>query len=188
MKQTYQRHRLEHHQNELHDLVQDQRRLLQEQQRKRRAQIEFSRNFNAQHISIANALQHHENNVRSQRQARHARDTVARQKQNTEEQARLIDKYLTQRKHVRRALSNIERKQLDLQTMREASDRLLQAQQRVAHIRARESNIRHFSVMQMADDQEENRHKTRSLTESMLERESLFDTIADHMASQPLVQ
>ena len=83
MKQTYQRHRLEHHQNELHDLVQEQRRLLLEQQRKRRAQIEFSQNFNAQHISIANALQHHENNVRSQRQARHARDTVARQKQNT---------------------------------------------------------------------------------------------------------
>jgi hypothetical protein len=113
---------------------------------------------------------------------------VAKQKQNTEEQARLIDKYLTQRKHVRRALSNIEHKQLDVQTMRDASDRLLQAQQRVAHIRARDSNIRQFSVMKMSPHTEEIRQKAPSLTESMLERESLFDTITDQMAAQQTVQ
>jgi hypothetical protein len=150
--------------------------------------VAFSQGFNSQHISISNALQRHENNLRSQRQARHARESVARQKQNTEEQARLIDKYLTQRKHVRRALSNIEHKQLDVQTMRDASDRLLQAQQRVAHIRARDSNIRQFSVMKMSPHTEEIRQKAQSLTESMLERESLFDTITDQMAAQQTVQ
>lgn len=191
MKQAYQRHRVEHAQNELHDLVQEQRTLLLEQQRKRRAQIAFSQAFNAQHISISNALQRHENGVRTQRQARQARETVARQKRNTEEQSRLIDKYITQRKHVRRALSNIERKQLDVQTMRDASERLLQAQQRVAHIRARDSNIRQFSLVKIGPmTEDENRQKTQSLTESMLERESLFDTITDHMAAQqqPIVQ
>lgn len=188
MKLTYNRHRLEHNQNELHDLVQDQRLLLLEQQNKRRAQVAFSQNFNAQHISISNALKRHENHIRSQRQSRRVRETVARQKQNTDDQARLIDKYLTQRKHVRRALSNIERKQLDVQTMRDASERLLQAQQRVAHIKARESNIRQFSIMKMTPPTDENRQKTLSLTESMLERESLFDTITDHMAAQQTVQ
>jgi hypothetical protein len=188
MKQTYYRHRIEHAQNESHDIVQEQRLLLLEQQSKRRAQIAFSQGFNAQHLSISNALQRHENNLRTQRQARHARELVARQKQNTEEQARLIEKYLTQRKHVRRALSNIERKQLDLQSMRDASERLLQAQQRVAHIRARESNIRQFGFMKMSPDSEEQRQKPRSLTESMLERESLYDTITDHMAAQQTVQ
>ena len=188
MKQTYHRHRLEHNQDEVHDLVQEQRQILLAQQKKRRAQIAFSQTFNAQHISISNALQRHETTVRAQRKARHARDSVARQKQTTEEQARLIEKYLTQRKHVRRALSNIERKQLDIQTMRDAGDRFLQAQQRVAHIRARETNVRHFSLMKMASTDEEAREKAQSLTESVLERESLFETIADHMASQQLVQ
>jgi hypothetical protein len=187
MKQAYNRHRIDHAQNELHDLVQDQRFLLQEQQKKRRAQIAFSQGFNAQHISISNALQHHEVNTRAQRDARNAREAVARQKQNTEEQSRLIEKYLTQRKHVRRALSNIERKQLDIQAMRDASERLFQAQQRVAHIRARDSNIRQFSVMKMGSHPEELRDKTQSLTESMVERESLFDTIADHMANHQTV-
>jgi hypothetical protein len=188
IKHTYHRHRVEHNQNELHDIVQEQRILLEEQQRKRRAQIAFSQGFNAQHISISNALQHHENSIRTQRKERVAHESVARQKRNTEEQARLIDKYLTQRKHVRRALSNIERKQLDVQAMRDASERLLQAQQRVAHIRARDSNIRQFSIMKMAPNDEEIRQKTQSLTESMLERESLFDTITDHMAAQQTVQ
>lgn len=190
MKQAYQRHRVDHAQNELRDVVQEQRTLLLEQQKKRRAQVAFSQAFNAQHISISNALQRHENGVRTQRKSRQARETVARQKQNTEEQSRLIDKYITQRKHVRRALSNIERKQLDVQTMRDASDRLLQAQQRVAHIRARDSNIRQFSIVKMGAANEENRLKTQSLTESMLERESLFDTITDHMVAQqqPIVQ
>lgn len=74
--------------------------------------------------------------------------------------------------------------------MRDASDRLLQAQQRVAHIRARDSNIRQFSIVKMGAANEENRLKTQSLTESMLERESLFDTITDHMVAQqqPIVQ
>ena len=188
MKQTYHRHRVDHNQNEVRDLVQEQRHVLLAQQKKRRAQIAFSQTFNAQHISISNALQRHETSVRAQRKARHARDAVARQKQTTEEQARLIEKYLTQRKHVRRALSNIERKQLDVQTMRDASERYLQAQQRVAHIRARETNIRHFSLMKIATDHEEIREKTQSLTESMLERESIYDTIADQMAAQQLVQ
>ena len=188
MKQTYHRHRSEHLQNELHDLVQEQRRLLLEQQKKRRAQIEFSHNFNSQHISIANALQRHENNIRSQRKVRQARDTVSRQKQSTEEQARLIDKYLTQRKHVRRALSNIERKQLDFQAVRDASERLLKAQQRVAHIRARESNIQQFAMMKLGTNSDDVRGKTRSLTESVLERESLFDTIADNVAAEQVVQ
>jgi len=188
MKQTYNRHRVEHAQNELHDIVQEQRILLDEQQKKRREQVAFSQTFNAQHISISNALQRHENSLRIQRKTRVAHETVTRQKRNTEEQARLIDKYLTQRKHVRRALSNIERKQLDVQAMRDASERLLQAQQRVAHIRARDSNIRQFSIMKMAPDQEELRKKAQSLTESMLERESLFDTITDHMAAQQTVQ
>lgn len=188
MKQAYNRYRNEHAQHEVHDLVQEQRQLLLEQQRKRRAQVAFSQGFNAQHISISNALQRHENNVRSQRKSRHARETVARQKQDTEEQARLIDKYLTQRKHVRRALSNIERKQLDVQTMRDASERLLQAQQRVAHIRARDSNIRQFGIGKMNSPAEGTRQKTQSLTESMLERESLFDTITDQMAAQQIVQ
>lgn len=187
-KQAYFRHRLDHAQNELYDTVQEQRVLLTEQQRKRRAQIEFSQAFNSQHISISNALKRHENNVRVQRKARNARDVVAKQKQNTEEQARLIEKYLTQRKHVRRALSNIERKQLDLQAMRDASERLLQAQQRVAHIRARNSNIQQFSIMKMETLNEDLRQKTQSLTESMLERDSLFDTITDHMATQQTVQ
>ncbi|CAF3421243.1 unnamed protein product [Rotaria sp. Silwood1] len=188
MKQAYIRHRVEHSQNELYDTVQEQRLLLLEQQKRRRAQIAFSQGFNAQHISISNALKRHESNIRAQRKARHARELVARQKQNTEEQARLIDKYLTQRKHVRRALSNIERKQLDVQAMRDASERLLQAQQRVAHIRARNSNIQQFSIMKMTPQPDDSRHKTRSLTESMLERESLFDTITDHMAAQQTVQ
>jgi hypothetical protein len=187
MKQAYNRHRVDHAQNEIHDLVQEQRFLLHEQQRKRRAQVAFSQGFNAQHISISNALQHHEINTHAQRKARNARELVAKQKQNTEEQARLIDKYLTQRKHVRRALSNIERKQLDVQAMQDASERLLQAQQRVAHIRARDSNIRQFSIMKMAPHSEELREKAQSLTESMVERESLFDTIADHMAAQQTV-
>jgi hypothetical protein len=188
MKQVYNRHRLEHTQNELHDIVQEQRILLVEQQRKRRAQVAFSRGFNAQHITISNALQHHEDNLRNQRKVRYARETVAKQKQNTEEQARLIDKYLTQRKHVRRALSNIERKQLDVQSMRDANDRLLQAQQRVAHIRTRDSNIRQFGIIRMTPTTEEGRKKTQSLTESMLERESLFDTITDQMAARLAVQ
>lgn len=188
MKLNYNRHRLEHDQNELHDLVQEQRLLLLEQQNKRRAQVAFSQGFNAQHISISNALKRHENHVRSQRQSQRAHEIVARQKQTADEQARLIDKYLTQRKHVRRALSNIERKQLDIQAMRDASERLLQAQQRVAHIKARESNIRQFSIMKMAVVREDSRQKTISLTESMLERESLFDTITDHMATQQTVQ
>jgi hypothetical protein len=188
MKQAYNRHRVDHAQSELHETVQEQRLLLLEQQQKRRAQVAFSQGFNAQHISISNALQRHETNVRYERKAKHAKDTVARQKQNTAEQARLIDKYLTQRKHVRRALSNIERKQLDVQTMRDASDRLLQAQQRVAHIRARDSNIRQFSIMKMTPPMEGLRLKTQSLTESMLERESLFDTITDQMAAQQIVQ
>ena len=113
---------------------------------------------------------------------------MARQKRNTEEQSRLIDKYLTQRKHVRRALSNIERKQLDLQAMRDANERLLQAQQRVAHIRARDSNIRQFGLMKIEPQTDETRQKTQSLTESMLERESLYDTITDHMAALQAVQ
>ncbi|CAF1002465.1 unnamed protein product [Rotaria sordida] len=188
MKQAYIRHRVEHTQNELYDTVQEQRLLLVEQQRKRRAQVAFSHGFNAQHVSISNALKRHENNIRVQRKSRHARELVARQKKNTEEQARLIDKYLTQRKHVRRALSNIERKQLDVQAMRDASERLLQAQQRVAHIRARNSNIQQFSIMKITPHTEDLRQKTRSLTESMLERESLFDTITDHMAAQQTVQ
>jgi len=188
MKQAYNRHRLEHTEQELHDIVQEQRYLLVEQQQKRRAQIAFSQGFNAQHISISNALQRHENNVRVQRNVRQARELVAKQKQNTEEQARLIDKYLTQRKHVRRALSNIERKQLDVQSMRDASERLLQAQQRVAHIRARDSNIRQFGIMKTTPINDEMRQTAQSLTESMLERESLFDTITDHMAAQQTVQ
>jgi hypothetical protein len=72
--------------------------------------------------------------------------------------------------------------------MRDASDRLLQAQQRVAHIRARDSNIRQFSIMKMTPPMEGLRLKTQSLTESMLERESLFDTITDQMAAQQTVQ
>jgi len=189
MKQTYNRHRIEHTQNELHDIVQEHRFLNLERQRKRRAQVAFSQGFNAQHITISNALQRHEDNLRAQRKVRQARELVTKQKQNTEEQARLIDKYLTQRKHVRCALSNIERKQLDVQSMRDASDRLLQAQQRVAHIRARDSNIRQFGIIRMTPPtDEEARRKTQSLTESMLERESLFDTITDHMAAQLTVQ
>ncbi len=188
MKQVYNHHRLDHAQNELHDKVQEQRFLLLEQQEKRRAQVAFSQGFNAQHISISNALQHHENNIRIQRNIRQARDSVARKKENTEEQTRLIEKYLTQRQHVRRALSNIERKQLDVQAMRDASERLLRAQQRVAHIRARDSNIRQFGNMKMTPNTDETRHKTRSLTESLLDRESLFDTITDHMAAQQVVQ
>lgn len=188
MKLAYNRYRNEHAKTELHDTVQEQRQVLLEQQRKRRAQIAFSQGFNAQHISISNALQRHESNIRSQRKSRHSRDTVARQKQNAEEQSRLIEKYLTQRKHVRRALSNIERKQLDVQTMRDASERLLQAQQRVAHIKARDLNIRQFGIIKMTPPVEESRQKTQSLTESMIERESLFDTITDHMAAQQTVQ
>jgi hypothetical protein len=187
MKQTYNRHRVEHAQNELHDIVQEQRLLLAEQQKKRRAQVAFSQTFNAQHISISNALQRHENNVRYQRTTRQRRESVSRQKQNTEEQSRLIDKYLTQRQHVRRALSNIERKQLDVQAMRDANERLFQAQQRVAHIRARDSNIRQFGIMKLTSPNGGSRRKTQSLTESMLERESLFDTITDHMAAQQTV-
>ncbi|CAF1015372.1 unnamed protein product [Adineta steineri] len=188
MKQVYHRHRLEHAQSELHDTVQEQRILLTERQEKRRAQVAFSQGFNAQHMSISNALQYHENNIRNQQKSRIARESVQNKKQNAEEQARLIDKYLTQRKHVRRALSNIERKHLDVQAMRDASDRLLQAQQRVAHIRARDSNIRQFSIMKMTPHTDETREKTQSLAESMVERESLFDTIADHMAAQQTVQ
>lgn len=67
MKQAYQRHRVDHAQNELRDVVQEQRTLLLEQQKKRRAQVAFSQAFNAQHISISNALQRHENGVRTQR-------------------------------------------------------------------------------------------------------------------------
>ena len=188
MKQVYIRHRIEHSQGELHDTVQEQRLLLLEQQKQRRAQVAFSHGFNSQHISISNALKRHENNIRAQRKARYARELVARQKQNTEDQARLIEKYLTQRKHVRRALSNIERKQLDVQAMRDASERLLQAQQRVAHIRARNSNIQQFGVMKTTPHNDELRQNTQSLAESMLERESLFDTITDHMAAQQTVQ
>ncbi|CAF4768682.1 unnamed protein product, partial [Rotaria magnacalcarata] len=158
------------------------------QQRRRREQVAFSQQFNSQHISISNALQRHENNIRTQRKIRRARETVTKQKKNTEEQTELIEKYLTQRKHVRRALSNIERKQLDVQAMRDASERLLQAQQRVAHIRARNSNIQQFSLVKMSPQNDELRRKTQSLTESMLERESLFDSITDHMAAQQTVQ
>lgn len=185
----YNRHRLDHAQSEVHDTVQEHRLRLLERQEKRRVQVAFSHGFNAQHISVSNALQQHENNVRIQRNSRQARESVARKKQNTEEQARLIEKYLTQRKHVRRALSNIERKQLDVQTMRDASERLLQAQQRVAHIRARDSNIRQFSVMKMTPNTNDTtKPNARSLTESLLDRESLFDTITDHMAGQQIVQ
>ncbi|CAF1635888.1 unnamed protein product [Adineta ricciae] len=188
-KQVYNRHRLDHAQNDLHDTVQEHRLQLLEQQEKRRAQIAFSQGFNAQHISISNALKHHENNIRNQRKARQARESVTRKKQNAEEQARVIEKYLTQRKHVRRALSNIERKHLDIQAMQDASDRLLQAQQRVAHIRARDSNIRQFGVLKMIPHTDDTRQpKTQSLAESMAERESLFDTITDHMAAQQIVQ
>ncbi|CAF4986926.1 unnamed protein product, partial [Rotaria magnacalcarata] len=63
--------------------------------------------------------------------------------------------------------------------MRDASERLLQAQQRVAHIRARNSNIQQFSLVKMSPQNDELRRKTQSLTESMLERESLFDSITD---------
>lgn len=188
MKNAYIRRRTEHSQNELYETVQEQRLLLLEQQQKRRAQIAFSQRFNSQHISISNALQRHETNNRLQRQTQRAKEFVAKQKQSTEEQTRLIDKYLTQRTHVRRALSNIERKQLDVQAMRDASERLLQAQQRVAHIRARNSNIQQFSVMRMSTSTDELRRKTQSLTETMLERDSLFDTITDHMAAQQTVQ
>ncbi|CAF4124800.1 unnamed protein product, partial [Rotaria magnacalcarata] len=188
MKQTYMRHRVDHAQNELYETVQEQRLLLLEQQRRRREQVAFSQQFNSQHISISNALQRHENNIRTQRKIRRARETVTKQKKNTEEQTELIEKYLTQRKHVRRALSNIERKQLDVQAMRDASERLLQAQQRVAHIRARNSNIQQFSLVKMSPQNDELRRKTQSLTESMLERESLFDSITDHMAAQQTVQ
>ncbi|UJR23272.1 hypothetical protein I4U23_026290 [Adineta vaga] len=187
-KQVYNRHRLEHTQNELHDTVQEHRLQLLEQQEKRRAQIAFSQTFNSQHISISNALKHHETTVRNQRHARQARESVANKKQNTEEQGRLIEKYLTQRKHARRALSNIERKHLDFQTMRDASDRLLQAQQRVAHIRARDSNIRQFGIMKMTPHTDDTRPNVQSLAESMAERGSLFDTITDHMATQQTVQ
>jgi hypothetical protein len=72
--------------------------------------------------------------------------------------------------------------------MRDASERLLQAQQRVAHIRARDSNIRQFDNMKMTPNTDETRHKARSLTESLLDRESLFDTITDHVAAQQVVQ
>ncbi|CAF4466566.1 unnamed protein product, partial [Rotaria magnacalcarata] len=70
MKQTYMRHRVDHAQNELYETVQEQRLLLLEQQRRRREQVAFSQQFNSQHISISNALQRHENNIRTQRKIR----------------------------------------------------------------------------------------------------------------------
>ena len=185
MKQAYHRHRLEHTHNELHDFIQEQRALLLEQQNKRREQVAFSRRFGAQHLSVSNALQRHENHSRAQTKARQAVQLVAEQRQTSDEQARLMDKYLSQRQHVRHALSNIERKQLDIQSMRDANERLLQAQQRVAHIRARDSNIRQFTLLQVESDEKKS---TPSLTESLLERESLYDAITDHMSSRQIVQ
>jgi hypothetical protein len=188
MMHTYHRHRIEHQRTDLHDAIQEQRRFRLEQQSKRRVQVQFSQTLNSKYSSIANSLEHHENTVRRQQHVRHARHLVAQQKRTSEEQSRLIEKYLTQRKHVRRALSSIERQQLDLRTMRDANERLLQAQQRVAHIRTREANIRQFSLVKMSMKDETTQQTMRSLTESMLERESLFDTIVDHVAAQQTVQ
>ena len=185
MKQTYHRHRLEHTQTELHDFIQEQRVLLREQQNKRREQVAFSRRFGAQHLSVSNAVQRHEYHNRAQAKARQAVQLVADQRQTTDEQARLVNKYLTQRQHVRHALSNIERKQLDIQSMRDANERLLQAQQRVAHIRARDSNIRQFTLMQVETNEKKS---TPSLIESLVERDSLYDAITDHMSSRQRVQ
>ncbi|CAF0783934.1 unnamed protein product [Didymodactylos carnosus] len=178
--QTYIRRKMENSQSQLHDHVQEQRRQLYEQQQKRRQMIAFSVALNSQHISISNALQKHERNVKNEIDKQKKSDFVQVQRDHNQVQTALIEKYLQQRTYVRRALSNIERKNLDIQTMKDASDRLAIAQQRVAKIRARESNIQQFSLVRFQNN-DDLRRKTQSLTESMLERESLFDTMVDRI-------
>lgn len=101
----------------------------------RRKDIEFTNEFNKQHLSVSKALQKHENNLKREEVLKSKTSFIERQRAELESQQKIVRKYLQQRNYLRIAEQNTERKLIEAKVANETQSRLLSARQRVSRIR-----------------------------------------------------
>ena len=126
------------------DKTHDLRTRTAQHQRRRKAELSFISDFNAQNTSVANALQRHDRQAKKEDKTAEQTEYIQAQKFIVKEQQEVVKKYLEHRTLMRQTESAMNRAALDSRMLQEANDRLMAAKARVAQQKARNATVTTF--------------------------------------------
>jgi len=128
----------------------------------RHKDIEFTSEFNKQHLSVSKALQKHESNVKREEVLKSKTSFIERQRAELESQHKIVRKYMQQRNYLRIAEQNTERQIINAKVANGAQSRLLSARQRVSRIRVTNTTFSRTQPSNSKMNQSNGRDKSAS--------------------------
>lgn len=113
-----------------------------QQQRSRRGEMTFMKDFNAQNTSVSNALLRHDRQARKEDSQVEKLGKIQSYKMLEGEQQSMVKTYLEHRQLMRQTETAMSRAAIDAKMLQDANDRLMAARSRVAQQKARSAQVK----------------------------------------------